>query len=349
MKGIILEEHGPAESLQWKTNLPSKALSPDEVRVEVHYCALNHLDLWLRKGGTGDKLTLPRIPGSDVAGKVVEVGEAVAHLSVGASVVLYPGQGCGHCSSCSEGRDTLCSQFQIMGYHTDGGYAQHVTVKAENAIPISVESLREWSAVPVSYVTAWNALVTKAKLSVNDTVAIWGAAGGLGYAALSIAEGIGAKVIAIVGTDDKEEFLRKQGFTGDVLTRSDNVEQEIKKLTDRRGVDVVLDHVGKSTWNSSLRMLKKGGRLAFCGITTGAVVEMDLRYIFGKQLEIYGSWMGDRRDFYQVVNFLSKKERYPYIYREFPLEAAAEAQEVLESGQHVGKLILKNSLIGGEF
>lgn len=342
MKAIVIEKHGSIEELHYQTDVEHpEELGTHEVRIAIQYCGLNHLDLWLRKGGTGDKLTLPRIPGSDIVGFVQEVGSKVQGYQVGDAVLVYPGLSCGQCSACIKGKVTMCSAFRIRGYHVDGGYAQYLTAEEKYLVAVPHEQLRLWAGVPVSYVTAWNALVTKAKLKPTDTVVIWGASGGLGYAALRIAQGCGANVIAIVGSEDKVRFLQEQGFTGQTVLRSEQLLEELKSLTRKRGADVVLDHVGRQTWNASLKMLAKGGRLAFCGITTGPKVEMDLRYIFGKQLEIYGSWMGDQQDFMEVVHFLQQHpEALPYIYKEFPLSEARAAQAVMEEGQHVGKIIL---------
>ncbi|GAA0367697.1 zinc-binding dehydrogenase [Bacillus horti] len=344
MKAIVVEHHGSIEELRFREHTPLPELAPHQIRVQTAYCGLNHLDIWLRKGGTGDKLTLPRIPGSDVVGIVQEVGQGVRKIQVGEAVLLYPGQGCGLCPACIAGRETMCPEFQIRGYHLDGGYAEYVTVEEQCALPIPADQLKLWAGVPVSYVTAWNALVTKGQLKPIDAVVIWGASGGLGYAALSIAQAFGAKVIGIVGSKNKATFLQEQGFTGDIIIRSEDLLEEIKQLTHKRGVDLVLDHVGKQTWNISLKMLTKGGRLAFCGITSGPKVETDLRYIFGKQLSIFGSWMGDHQDFMEVVQFLKQHpQALPYIYKEFPLHDAQEAQATLEQGDHVGKVVLNVS------
>ncbi|WP_261131699.1 zinc-binding dehydrogenase [Bacillus sp. Marseille-Q3570] len=342
MKTVILEEHGSVDQLKiHSVNLKSK-LQADEVRINVKYCALNHLDIWLRRGGNGDKLNLPRIPGSDIAGIVVEKGDAVNHLEIGNAVLVYPGTSCGHCSACMKGFESQCYDFKVVGYNVDGGYTEYITVSSMNVLSVSSELLEKWAAVPISYITAWNALITKAKLNANDTVAIWGATGGLGLSAVRIAQGIGAKVIAIVGSDDKAEFLNRVGFEGEVVVRSERLTKDIRKLTDNKGVDVVLDHVGKKTWSSSLKMLKRGGRLAFCGVTTGAIAETDLRYIFGKQLTITGTWMGNRSDFVAVIDFLkSRPHLLPYIYQIINLEEVGEAHSLMEQGNHIGKILLR--------
>ncbi|WP_257347265.1 zinc-binding dehydrogenase [Pseudalkalibacillus decolorationis] len=342
MRSVILEEHGSIEQLKVSTTSQNNLLKEDEIRVRVKYCALNHLDLWLRRGGTGDKLSLPRVPGSDIAGLIVDKGSAVGHLNVGEAVLIYPGLGCGYCKACLGGRESQCHEFKVVGYNIDGGYSEFITVNMKQVVEIPEDNLEKWAAVPISYITAWNALVTKSKLNANDTLVIWGATGGLGFAAASIAQGIGAKVIGIVGSEEKAEFLNHYGFSGEIVVRSDSVVKDIRNLTANEGVDVVLDHVGKQTWSKSLKMLKTGGRLAFCGVTTGPKTETDLRYIFGKQLTITGSWMGNQSDFIEVVEFLKMRlNLLPYIYQVLNLEDVGEAHSLMERGDHVGKILLK--------
>lgn len=344
MIGIVLEEHGGPEKLLYKRGLENPAIKEDEIKVKVEYCGLNHLDIWLRKGGTGDKLFLPRIPGSDVVGIVAQKGEDVKNLSVGDRVVLYPGKGCGQCVACSLGRESLCKFFEVLGYNNDGGYAEYVKIQGKRAVKIEGDFIQQWAGVPVAYVTAWNALVTKGKMTARDTVVIWGASGGLGYAALSIARSFGARVIGIVSTKEKAAFLKEKGFQDvEFILRDSNVGKAVRALTNKEGADLVLDHVGKNTFNESLKMLKRGGRLSFCGITSGPIADVDLRLIFGKQLTITGSWMGDLDDFYEVVNFLLRTKTFPHIDKVFSLREVNKGQEWLEEGKHIGKVILKIS------
>lgn len=341
MKAIILEEHGDVDQLKLQELSEKQSLEINEIEVDLKYCALNHLDLWLRRGGTGDKFTFPIIPGSDMVGVVKKIGSNTTNVTPGDTVLIYPGVSCGHCDYCNRGNETQCLKFEIIGYNRDGGYAQKIRIPSKQVVKIPNENLNQWAAVPIAYVTAWNALVTKADLNVNDTIVIWGASGGLGYAALSIARGINANIIAIVGSEDKEAFLRNQGFEGIVIQRSEDVVKKVREYTNNKGADVVLDHAGKATWNQSLKMLGKSGRLAFCGITTGAKVETDLRYIFAKQISIYGSWMGDKKDFNQVVSFLTNHpSSLPHIDRTFLLEDVGEAHSYMEKGIHKGKIIL---------
>lgn len=342
MSGIVLEKHGDIDQLLYKEDIPLTPLKDDEIRVQVKFCGLNHLDIWLRKGGTGDRLQLPRISGSDVVGVVTEAGKEVTNVAAGDTVVLYPGKGCGQCAACSKGRETLCRNFEVLGYNNDGGYCEYVQIQGKRAVKITGDQLEKWAGVPVAYVTAWNALVTKGKMTAKDTVVIWGASGGLGYAALSIAEAFGAKVIGIVSSEEKANFLKEKGFEQvEFIVRDSNVGKRVREITNKAGADLVLDHVGRKTFNESLKMLARGGRLSFCGVTTGPIAEVDLRLIFGKQITITGSWMGDLHDFHEAVSFLLRTEAFPHIDEVFPLEKVQDAQKMLEEGKHIGKIILK--------
>lgn len=342
MSGIVVEEHGGIEQLVYKDDIELHPLKNDEIRVKVKYCGLNHLDIWLRKGGTGDRLSLPRIPGSDVVGIVSEKGKDATNVELGDAVVIYPGMGCGQCENCSRGRETLCKHFEVFGYNNNGGYCEYVKVQGKRTVKITGENLQEWAGVPVAYVTAWNALVTKGKMTARDTVVIWGASGGLGYAAMSIAKAFGARVIGIVSTKEKILFLQRRGFDDvDFVVRDSDVGKSVRELTNKTGANLVLDHVGRKTFSESLKMLARGGRLSFCGVTTGPIAEIDLRLIFGKQITITGSWMGDLQDFHEVVQFLLRTKAFPYINKEFPLADVKKAQETLEEGKHIGKVILK--------
>lgn len=342
MRGVLVEEHGEIDNLLYSEEIAIPPLKDTEIRVKVSYCGINHLDIWLRKGGTGDRLTLPRIPGSDVVGTVVEKGYEVSNVGIGDNVVIYPGSGCGQCDYCSKGNETMCRHFEVLGYNSNGGYCEYVQVLGKRAVKITEENLKFWAGVPVAYVTAWNALVSKGKMTAKDTVVIWGASGGLGYAAMSIARGFGARVIGIVSSEDKISFLQEKGFTDVEFVLRDSVAgKKVRELTNGRGADLVLDHVGRKTFNDSLKMLARGGRLSFCGITTGPIAEVDLRLIFGKQLTISGSWMGDLQDFHEVVRFLLRTKTFPHIDKEFLLEDVKSAQEMIEKGQHIGKIILK--------
>lgn len=320
---------------------PVAPLGEADVRVDIEVCGLNHLDLWLKRGDTGDRLSLPRIPGSDILGTVSDVGERVEHLRVGDRVLVYPGRSCGDCGQCRAGRESACRSFEVLGYGFDGGYATTVTVSELDAFRVPASSGTPWGAVPVSYVTAWNAMIVKAGLTAGETVAVWGAAGGLGNAALRIASAIGAEAIAVVSNHTKEAWLRENGWAGTVVVRDEATARQVRRATGGRGVDVVLDHVGAATWMESIRMLATRGRLAFCGVTTGYEAVTDLRHVFGKQLSIHGTWLGDRRDLAAVVDLLTRHpEALPVVERSFPLAEANRAQDLVADGSHSGKVVL---------
>lgn len=320
---------------------PVAALGGEDVRVDIEVCGLNHLDLWLKRGDTGDRLSLPRVPGSDILGTVGAVGELVEHVGVGDRVLVYPGRSCGQCGQCRTGRESACRSFEVLGYGFDGGYATSITVSKNDVFRVPASSGAGWGAVPVSYITAWNAMVVKAGLTAGETVAVWGAAGGLGNAALRIATAIGAEAIAVVSSDAKEAWLRENGWAGTVIVRDEATARQVRGVTGGRGVDVVLDHVGAATWMESIRMLATRGRLAFCGVTTGYEAVTDLRHVFGKQLSIHGTWLGDRRDLAAVVDLLSSHpEALPVVERSFPLDEANRAQKLLADGDHSGKVVL---------
>lgn len=341
MKAYVQQEHGrPVEAVE----LPDPSPQHGEIVVSVASCGLNHLDLWLKQGSTGDDLRLPRVPGSDVVGHVTELGAGVDPALAGKNVVIYPGRGCGGCDWCSSGQPSACRGFRIMGYSFDGGYAEKVVVPAESAMVLGDDPDPAWAAVPVAYVTAWNALVTKGGLEKGKTVAVWGAAGGLGNAALRLAEAMGAIPLPIVGSEEKASWLAATGWSGDIVVRGEDVATRVRSLTGGRGVDMVLDHVGAAAVKSSLRMLAVRGHLAFCGVTTGHLVEMDLRQIFGKQLTVAGTWIGDPSDMRDVVRFLGQNpQALPVVQASYAFDDARAAQDAQADPGRSGKVVLRSS------
>lgn len=337
MRSAVQIEHN-APVVPTEVDTPSPG--PSEVLMRVLGCGLNHLDLWLRQGETGDELSLPRIPGTDVLAVVESVGTDVDEPLIGTHALVYPGRSCGQCEHCLAGNTSACRQFEILGYNIDGGYAEYVVAPAASLVPVPEGDL-SWSAVPVAYITAWNALVTKGNLRTGLSIAIWGAAGGLGNAALRLALALGAKPIAIVGDVSKERWLRSTGFEGPIVVRGDNVVREVRAHTGKRGVDMVLDHVGGQTFQQSLGMLAAGGHLAFCGVTSGHFAQIDLRRIFGRQLTIAGTWIGNLKDLEAVVDLLRKHpEALPTVIARFDLDDATIAQDEASDPGRVGKVIL---------
>src|SRR3984957_15084728 len=251
MKAIVYAAHGGPEVLQYK-DVPEPQIGPYEVLVRVRACALNRLDLWLRMGLPGTHVPLPHIPGSDIAGEVARVGDNVTNVKVGERVLLQPGISCGQCDKCLCGQDSMCAAYTLFGEGVDGGCAQFVKSPAVNCVPIPEKlSFEEAAAFPLVSLTAWHMLIGRAKLQPAETVLVLGACSGVGSAAIQIAKAAGARVIATAGINPSTQ----------------KIADEVKRLTNRRGVEVVFEHVGHATWANSIRSLAVGGRLVTCGAT----------------------------------------------------------------------------------
>jgi NADPH:quinone reductase-like Zn-dependent oxidoreductase len=341
MKAIVYAEHGGPEVLKY-TDAPAPVIGPGEVLVRVRACALNHLDLWLRRGVPSLKIPLPHIPGSDVAGEVARVGAGVTNVKVGERVMLQPGISCGQCEKCLAGEDSLCRDYKILGEMVDGGCAEFVKAPAINcvAIPEGV-SLENAAAFPLVSLTAWHMLITRAKLKPAETVLVLAAGSGVGSAAIQIAKASGAWVIATAGSDAKLARARELGADQTINHSTQKIATEVKRLTGRRGVDVVFEHVGEATWNESIRSLVPGGRLVTCGATAGYNGNIDIRYLFTRQIALLGSFMGSKSDLLAALEFLKRGLLKPVIDVVLPLEKCAEAHRRLENREQFGKIVLK--------
>ena len=347
MKAIVFSEHGGPEVLIYK-DAPKPNIAADEVLVRVRACALNHLDLWVRRGLPGIQILLPHIPGSDISGEIAEIGELVnsgpSHtpLKVGQRVVLAPGVACGKCEACAIGADNRCRGYSLFGYMLDGGCAEYVRSPAANVIPIpDTLSFDEAAAIPVVFLTAWHMLVTRAQLQPGETVLVLAAGSGVGTAAIQIAKLMGARVIATAGTAAKLAKARELGADETINHSEQDILAEVRKLTSKRGVDVVIEHVGVATWEKSVASLANGGRLVTCGATTGYDARTDLRQLFAKNLSLLGSYMGSRGEFFRVLKLVIEKKLRPVIDRVLPLENCREAHELLENRGQFGKIVLK--------
>src|SRR5256712_3619702 len=297
MKAVILRQHGGPEVLEYVTDFGEPALGPQDVIVRVRACALNHLDLFVRQGIPTLKLPLPHILGSDIAGEIAKVGDDVADLQVDERVVVNPGLTCGECEYCVRGEDPLCVDYKILGEHVHGGYAEYVVVPAKNVARLPTDfSFESAAAAPLTFMTAWRLLVTKAHIRPGEEVLILGAGSGVSTAAIQIAKLAGCTVFT---TSSSEEKLKKAKDLGaDALVNYTAVpwSKAVRERTGKRGADVVLDHAGSATCEETVRSLRKGGRVVVPGATTGALLDLDARYLFLRQLSVLGSTMAEQRE-----------------------------------------------------
>ena len=340
-EAVVLREHGGPDVLR-RERLPVGEPGPGEVRVAVRAVALNHLDLWVRRGGPAFKLTYPHRLGADVAGVVDALGPGVTGLEVGQRAVVNPGISCGVCRACLSGRDNLCRQYGILGEHRDGGYGELLVVPRQNVAPYPGDlSFPEAASGLLTFLTAWQMLVEKAAVRPGETVLVQGAGSGVGVAAVQIARLHGARVIATAGSDDKLARLGDLGAEATINYRTADFVAEVKKLTGRRGVDVVFEHVGGATFEGSVRAVATGGRIVTCGATSGFEPTIDLRHIFFRQVAVLGSTMGSKGALLEVLEHVAAGRLRPIVDRTMPLAEAAEAHRALESRDVFGKIVLE--------
>lgn len=340
MKAIVFKQHGGPEVLQY-AEAPEPAIRANEVLVRVRACALNHLDLWVRGGLPGVLIPLPHIPGSDVAGEIAQIGADVTTVKVGQRVVLAPGVTCGKCPACISGHDNSCREFTNLGYLIDGGCAQFVRAPEVNCLPYPENlSFEEAAAVPLVFQTAWHMLVSRAQLQPAEDVLILGAGSGVGTAAIQIAKFFGARVIATAGSDQKLEKARLLGADYLINHKTQTIRDEVRRITSKRGVDIVFEHVGTATWDESIASLAPQGRLVTCGATTGYDAKIDLRFLFTRQLSLLGSYMGTKSELVTVMKLVAAGRLRPIVDRVFPLAEAVAAHTYLEAGSQFGKVVL---------
>src|SRR5947207_7978572 len=343
MKAVRFHQHGGPEVLRYE-DAPEPELKPGEALIPVRAGALHFLDGWERRGFEHLTIPMPHISGSDVAGEVVQVAApAPPDVAVGQRVMLQPGMSCGRCAACLSGKDNECPQFEVLGYRSHpGGYAEYVKVPLENliSIPDDIDFVRA-AAFPLTFLTAWHMLLTRAQLKRGEDALVVAAGSGVGHAAVQIALLHGARVFATVGSDEKVERARRSGAAAVIHHHQQDVAAEIMRLTNRRGVDIVIEHVGDATWAKSVRALARGGRLVTCGATTGPQVGLDLRALFAKQLSLLGSYVGTKGELLRAARFFFAGQLNPIIDRTFPLAHAADAQRRLEASEHFGKIVLE--------
>lgn len=343
MKAAYFEKHGDLDEITIG-DLEAPRIRANEVLVETRYAALNHLDYFVTKGWPGLNLTLPHVLGSDGAGLVKEVGSLVTRVKVGDRVTFNPGLSCGKCHSCLSGEQNLCKEFSIMGEHQRGTYAEYFKVPEINVLKIPDGfPIEEAAAAPLTFLTAWRMLATRARVKQGDTVFIHGAGGGVSTAAIQIAKVFGATVITSTSTAEKVEKAKELGADHVINYKEmpDYSKHVFKNLTGKKGVDIVVDSVGSATFPTSVRMLKPDGKLVTCGATTGPKCELDIRHVFWRQLQIIGSTMSNQGEFRDVMALVFAGKLKPVTDRVFPLEKVKDAEKHLVSANQFGKVLLK--------
>ena len=341
MKAVTFHGHGGPEQLVYET-VPLPTLGAGEVLIRVKACALNHLDLWVRQGIPSYQIPLPHISGCDISGIIEQIcSPHPRHVSEGQAVLVYPGLNCGKCLVCEAGRENRCSRFQVLGAQVDGGYAEFVKVPAVNVLPIPVGvTFEQAAAFPLVSVTAWHMLRTLANLKQGETVLVMGAGSGVGSMAVQMANLMGARTFGTVGSDDKIEKAKMLGAEVVFNHSTDCISTQVKELTDGRGVDVVIEHIGERVWDQCIYSMARGGRLVTCGATTGGQLSLDIRYVFSRELTIMGSYLGTRVELAQAVDHLAAGALRPVIDSVFPLKAAQAAQTRMLDRQVFGKIVL---------
>jgi NADPH:quinone reductase-like Zn-dependent oxidoreductase len=340
MRAVVVREHGGPEVLRLE-DIADPTPSPGEVVVRVRACALNHLDIWHRRGIPGASFLLPCTTGADISGDVESIGEGVSGFAPGDAVMVLPSLSCGTCERCERDEDPLCRSFGILGETCDGGLAERVVVPARNLFQKPARlSYEQAAAGSLSTLTAWHMLVTRARLRSGETVLIHGAASGVGSAAIRIAKHIGATVIATASTSEKLQAARALGADHLINYTDEDFVLGVREAVGKAGVDVVFEHVGGEVFERSLRCLGWGGRLVTCGATTGIDAKVNLRHLFFKGQSILGSTMGSRAEFAEIVRLHGEGVLDPLIDRVLPLEEIAQGHEALETRAAIGKVVM---------
>ncbi len=341
MKAIRIHEFGGPEVLRYE-DVPDPQCRKDQVLVRVRACAMNHLDIWVRKGLPGVKL--PHIIGSDIAGEIAEVGEYVTGFKAGQRVLLAPMHFCNRCAKCTAGLPNQCREFTVLGNLVDGGNCELIAVPAVNVIPIP-DSLdfNQAASVPLVFLTAWHMLVGRAAIRPGQMVLVLGANSGVGIAGIQIAKFCNCRVITTAGDDRKIAKARELGADHVINHYKQKISEEVRNITNKEGVDIVVEHVGPATWEESLKSLKPAGTLVTCGATTGAQVGIDLRFVYSRQLSVLGSYMGTMGELHEVLKHVFNGTLKPVVDKIFPLAEARQAHEYMEKSQMFGKIVLECS------
>jgi NADPH:quinone reductase-like Zn-dependent oxidoreductase len=347
MRAALFRRHGGPEVLEI-AEVPVPTPGPHEVQVRVTATALNHIDVWMRRGLPALHLELPHVSGGDVCGTVSALGAGVPRvqngIDVGARVVLNPGLSCGRCVACLGGRDPFCPDFRMLGEQTWGGQAEYVVVPAANLVPVPRAAVplddTALAAVPIAFITAWQMLVDRAQIKQGETVLVLAAGSGVGSAAIQIAKLWGARVIATASTDAKLAAARALGADETINYAQSELVAEVKRLTGRRGADIVVEHVGAATFPKSVVCCAKGGRIVTCGATDGFEPVLNLRHVFWRQLSILGSTLASKSRLFDVMALVGAGRLRPVVHAVLPLADVAEGHRLIEARAAFGKVVL---------
>ncbi|MDH5402217.1 MAG: zinc-binding dehydrogenase [Candidatus Heimdallarchaeota archaeon] len=341
MKAAILNQHGDPSVFEI-SDVDIRKIDDFEIKIDVKSFALNHLDLWIRRGNPAWTIPFPHISGTDMAGVVSEIGTKVKGVSIGDRVTVNPGISCLRCKYCRLGQQSMCRTFHILGSGAWGGAAEQVIVPNKNVIkmPDSI-SFEHGAAAPLTFLTVYRMLRTKAKIMEGEKVLVLGAGGGVGTAAIQLIKEMGGESIALTSTQDKMDKCKEIGATH-VLNYRDNEDwdQSVLEITENEGVNIVIDPVGEKTWEKAINTLSKGGRLVSVGATTGPRGITPIRNIFAKQISIFGSYMGTDDEFRAVMSMFFNGKVSPVIDKVYQIEEISSAHARLESGNHFGKIVL---------
>jgi NADPH:quinone reductase-like Zn-dependent oxidoreductase len=340
MRAVVLRQHGGPEVLSVE-DVPELHAGPGEVRVRVAAVAMNHLDIWVRNGLPHLKLEYPFRLGADVAGTVDEVGAGVRGVAAGDEVVVNPGHSCGRCRECLSGRDNLCRFYRLMGEDISGGYGEQVVVPAQNVVakPKSI-AFTDAAALPTTFLTAWQMLTRKAPVAPGDDVLVIAAGSGVGVAAVQIAKLHGARVIATASSDDKLARAKALGADETINHRTQDLVAEVKRLTGKKGADIIFEHVGAEVWPKLILAAARNGRIVTCGATSGFDARTDLRHVFFRQLAILGSTMGPKGDLFPILDHVVAGRLRPVVDKIMPLADAQAAHRLLQDRAVFGKIVL---------
>ena len=340
MKAARIHQHGGVDVLRYE-DVPDPSIRANEVLVRVRASALNHLDLFVRAGIPGIQYHMPHILGSDIAGEIVEVGSLCDRVKPGWRVLLSPGLSCRQCDPCLSGQDNQCRRYTLFGTGRDGGDCELLAAPEYAVIQIPDDlGFEEAAAAPLVFLTAWHMLMARARLQPGEDVLVLAASSGVGSAAIQIAKMFQCRVIATAGGEHKLAQARELGADHVIDHYQQDISAEVKKFTGKRGVDVVLEHVGVATWQKSLESMAPAGRVVTCGATTGYDARLDLRYLFSKQWSLLGSFMGTMGELHQVLKFVFRKQLKPVIDRVYPLSEIRAAHERLENKEQFGKVVV---------